>query len=52
LNIAILTMWVVLALAAVVQDLSPGPYVTVPLSLIAVYFFSVGLLPDRVRSAA
>jgi hypothetical protein len=45
-------MWVALALAAVVQDLSPGPYVTVPLSLIAVYFFSVGLLPDRVRSAA
>ncbi|HYV69239.1 MAG TPA: CDP-alcohol phosphatidyltransferase family protein [Pseudolabrys sp.] len=52
LNIAILTMWAVLALAAVVQDLSPGPYVTVPLSLIAVYFFTVGLLLDRVRAAA
>jgi phosphatidylcholine synthase len=52
LNIAILTMWAVLALAAVVQDLSPGPYVTVPLSLIAVYFFTVGLLSDRVRAAA
>ena len=51
-NIAILTIWAVLALAAVVQDLSPGPYVTVPLALIAVYFFAVGLLPDRVRSAA
>ena len=51
-NIAILTMWAVLALAAVVQDLAPGPYVTVLLSLIAVYFFAVGLLPDRVRAAA
>jgi len=54
LNIAILILWAMLAFAAVVQDLSPGPYVTVPLSLIAVYFLTVGLLQtpsDRVRSA-
>lgn len=43
-NIALLALWAVLAFAAVVQDLSPGIYVTLPLSLIAVYFFVVGLL--------
>src|SRR6478735_1105000 len=31
INIALLAAWVVLALIAVVQNLSPGPYVTVPL---------------------
>jgi hypothetical protein len=34
----------VLAFIAVIEDLSPGLYVTVPLSLIAVYFFVAGLL--------
>lgn len=51
LNIAILTLWAMLAFAAVVQGLSPGPYVTLPLSLIAVYFLTVGSLrtpSDRV----
>ncbi len=43
-NIALLAVWAVLAFVAVVQDLSPGIYVTLPLSLIAVYFFVVGLL--------
>jgi len=43
-NIALLGLWAVLAFVAVVQDLSPGLYVTLPLSLIAVYFFVVGLL--------
>ena len=43
-NIALLALWAVLAFVAVVQDLSPGPYVTVPLSAIAVYFFVAGLL--------
>ena len=46
-NIALLALWAVLAFVAVVQDLSPGPYVTVPLSLIAIYFFAVGLLRTR-----
>ena len=48
INIALLTAWAVLALIAVIQDLSPGLYVTLPLSLIAVYFFLIGLLrtPD------
>ncbi len=44
LNIALLVLWAALAFVAVVQNLSPGPYVTVPLSLIAIYFFAVGLL--------
>jgi phosphatidylcholine synthase len=43
-NIALLALWAVLALVAVVQNLSPGIYITLPLSLIAVYFFAVGLL--------
>ena len=44
LNIALLIAWAVLAFLAVAADLAPGPYVTVPLSAIAVYFFGVGLL--------
>ena len=43
-NIVLLAVWAVLAFVAVIQDLSPGFYVTLPLSLIAVYFFAVGLL--------
>jgi phosphatidylcholine synthase len=43
-NIALLAVWAVLAFVAIIQDLSPGLYVTLPLSLIAVYFFAVGLL--------
>jgi phosphatidylcholine synthase len=43
-NIALLAVWAALAFVAVIQDLSPGLYVTVPLSLIAVYFFIIGLL--------
>ena len=43
-NIALLAAWAVLAFIAVIQDLSPGLYVTLPLSLIAVYFFLIGLL--------
>lgn len=44
INIALLAAWAVLALIAVVQDLAPGLYVTLALSLIAVYFFLIGLL--------
>jgi phosphatidylcholine synthase len=44
LNIALLVLWATLAFVAVVQNLSPGPYVTVPLLFIAIYFFAVGLL--------
>lgn len=43
-NIGLLILWGVLAFIAVIQDLSPEIYITVSLSLIAVYFFVVGLL--------
>jgi len=48
INIALLAAWVVLALIAVVQDLAPGLNVMLPLSLIAVYFFLIGLLRPHV----
>lgn len=44
LNIALLAAWAVLAALTVVANLSPGPYVTWPLALIAVYFLAAGLL--------
>ena len=44
-NMALLGLWAGLAFVAVIQDLSPGLYVTLPLSAIALYFFAVGLLP-------
>ena len=45
LNIGLLLAWAVLALVTVIDNLQPGPYVTWPLALIAVYFFVAGLLP-------
>jgi phosphatidylcholine synthase len=44
INVALLAAWAILAFVAVIQDLAPGPYVTLPLSLIAAYFFLAGLL--------
>ncbi len=44
LNIALLAAWGALALLAVIQNLEPGPTVTIPLSAIAAYFLVVGLL--------
>jgi phosphatidylcholine synthase len=43
-NMMLLAVWAVLAIIAVVQDLSPGLYVVLPLSIIAAYFFTIGLL--------
>jgi phosphatidylcholine synthase len=43
-NLALLAVWVLLAFVAVAQDLAPGVYVTTALSIIAIYFFVVGLL--------
>lgn len=45
LNIALLVIWALLAITAVAMRLTPGPYVTVPLVAIAVYFFAAGLIP-------
>jgi len=44
LNVALLVLWAALSLVAVATNLQPGPYVTVLLSAIAVYFFLAGLL--------
>jgi phosphatidylcholine synthase len=44
INVSLLALWAALAFVAVIEDLSPSIYVTVPLSLIAVYFFVAGLL--------
>jgi len=44
LNVALLAAWALLALLAVIYDLQPGPYVTWPLVIIAIYFFLIGLL--------
>ena len=44
-NVGLLLAWSALALITVIADLQPGPYVTWPLTLIAVYFFVAGLLP-------
>lgn len=44
LNIALLAAWAVLAFVAVVLGLQPGPMVTVPLCLIALYFFLAGFI--------
>jgi len=43
-NVALLAVWALLAFVAVVQDLAPGLYITTALSIIAIYFFAVGLL--------
>jgi phosphatidylcholine synthase len=44
LNVVLLIVWAALAFLAVITDLQPGLYVTVPLAVIAVYFFLAGLL--------
>jgi phosphatidylcholine synthase len=44
LNIAVLAVWGILALVALWRDMSPEPFVTVGLCVIAVYVLVVGLL--------
>lgn len=44
LNVALLVLWAVLALVALIERLQPGPIVTVPLCVIALYFFLAGLI--------
>ena len=46
LNIVLLAAWGVLALVTLVKDLAPGPYVTIPLTLIAVYFLIAGIFRE------
>lgn len=44
LNIALLTLWAVLAFVAVAANLAPAPAITVILCILAIYFLAVGLL--------
>jgi phosphatidylcholine synthase len=46
-TVALLTLWAVLALAAVRQGLAPEAWITAALCLIAVYFLGIGLVPVR-----
>jgi phosphatidylcholine synthase len=43
-NIALMAFWSVLAILAIIQNLDPDPYVSLPLASIAVYFFAAGLM--------
>jgi phosphatidylcholine synthase len=49
-TVALLTLWVALALAAVRQGLAPESWITAALCLIAIYFLVLGLLPPRQAS--
>jgi phosphatidylcholine synthase len=48
-NIAMLGVWSVLALSAILFSLNPGPWVTAALCFIAVYFLLIGLLRQPVH---
>jgi phosphatidylcholine synthase len=47
LTVALLAVWAVLALTAVLQGLVPSVWVTTGLCAIALYFLAIGLLPTR-----
>jgi phosphatidylcholine synthase len=49
-TVALLTLWAVLALAAVKQELLPEPWITAGLCALGLYFLGVGLLPPQNRS--
>ena len=49
-TVALLTLWAVLALAAVKQELAPEPWIAIGLCAIGLYFLGVGLLPPQDRS--
>ena len=51
LNIALLALWAALALLAVIQNLAPGPFVTIPLTAIAVYFLVAGFLRRLIETS-
>jgi phosphatidylcholine synthase len=44
LNMALMALWTVLAIVAIIQNLDHDPYVSLPLAAIAVYFFAAGLM--------
>lgn len=44
LNVGLVVVWSLLALVAILRDLSPGPWITAGLCAIGAYFFAFGLL--------
>ena len=46
-TVSMLALWCTLALAAVLHDMAPGPWITGGLCLVGLYFFGIGLLPER-----
>ena len=48
-TVALLTLWAVLAGAAVRQGLDPDPWIMVGLCVIALYFVAMGMVPTRER---
>jgi phosphatidylcholine synthase len=47
LNMTLVAVWALLALAAVLRDLDPGPWIAAALCVIGVYFLAFGLLQPR-----
>ncbi len=45
-NIALIVAWGVLALITLAKNLAPGPYITIPLAVIAGYFLIAGLFRE------
>jgi phosphatidylcholine synthase len=48
-TVALLTLWAVLAIAAVRQGLAPETWVTVGLCAVALYFLVIGVMPINRR---
>jgi phosphatidylcholine synthase len=47
LNLALLVLWSLLALVAVLRNLAPGPWTSLGLCMIGLYFLGFGLLPHK-----
>ncbi|MEA2993101.1 MAG: hypothetical protein QOD40_2021, partial [Alphaproteobacteria bacterium] len=46
-NIALLVLWSLLGIIALIEGMNPGPWVTLALCAIATYFVAAGLLRSR-----
>lgn len=46
-TVTLLMIWAALALAAVLHNMEPGPWITAGLCAIGLYFLGFGLLPER-----
>jgi phosphatidylcholine synthase len=46
-TVSLLAVWCALALAAVLHELAPGPWIAGGLCVVGLYFLGVGLLPER-----